>query len=209
MCGVVIKMDSGETLKTGPCAADQSLVTEQKTYEFNSNTNMFLSVGGIPSTGWQAVGAQGIKQFFTMTLQSFYAEFDLGASPHDFWITPPEKHVNDLMTLQYPKFIQKAQCASSILQYGLRVELFMVNDNDGSLMLLPDWISTSQTALSVRLTNRQQLGRAHTMRLIASLPQDPEQRTIKQTFQINIHNPCNNGNRVVWTSAAKEAKVSA
>jgi hypothetical protein len=86
------------------------------------------------------------------------------------------------VTLQYPKFIQKAQCASSILQYGLRVELFVVDDNDGSLMLLPDWITTTQTALTVRLTNKQQLGRAYTMRVIASLPQDPDQRTIKQTF---------------------------
>ena len=76
-------------------------------------------------------------------------------------------------------------------------------------MLLPDWITTTQTALTVRLTNKQQLGRAYTMRVIASLPQDPDQRTIKQTFQLNVRNPCNNGNRVIWTSADKEAKTTA
>jgi hypothetical protein len=68
ICGVTIKMDSGEVLKAGPCSGDLSLVTDSKTYEFNQNTNLFLSVGGIPSTGWQVVGIQGIKQFFTMTL---------------------------------------------------------------------------------------------------------------------------------------------
>jgi hypothetical protein len=60
------------------------------------------------------------------------------------------------------------------LQYGIRVELFMINDNDGSKMLLPDWITTTTTALTVDLTNKAFLGKAYTFRLIATLPQDPK-----------------------------------
>jgi hypothetical protein len=45
-------MDIGEVLKAGPCANDVSLALEQKEYYFNSNSNLFLSVGGVPSTGW-------------------------------------------------------------------------------------------------------------------------------------------------------------
>jgi len=45
-------MDNSEVLKAGPCADDVSLALNQKDYYFNSNSNLFLSVGGVPSTGW-------------------------------------------------------------------------------------------------------------------------------------------------------------
>jgi len=46
----------------------------------------------------------------------------------------------------------------------------MVNDNDGTQMLLPDWITTNTTALTVKLTDKTFMGKAYTMRVIASLP---------------------------------------
>jgi hypothetical protein len=48
IAGVLIKMDSGETLSAGSLKASG----ETKSYSFDSTTNLFLSVGGLPSAGW-------------------------------------------------------------------------------------------------------------------------------------------------------------
>jgi hypothetical protein len=45
-------MTSGEKLIAGDCTKDPKLIADKKDYLFNTSSNLFLSVGGIPSSGW-------------------------------------------------------------------------------------------------------------------------------------------------------------
>jgi hypothetical protein len=68
---------------------------------------MFLSVGGYPSGAWQSVGLQGIKSFFNVQLQQFYATSDIGAnSPYSLVVSPLNKRTVDSLTVQFPTFVQ-------------------------------------------------------------------------------------------------------
>ena len=105
-CGVSITMDDGEQLKAGLCATDTSFAEDKKEFAFNNNSNLFLSVGGIPSSGWQVISVNGIKSFDSYGIESFKADFDLGtAGPYDLWISPLDKRTGDQGVIKYPRFI--------------------------------------------------------------------------------------------------------
>lgn len=66
-------MDDGLTLSAGSPNAGADF----KEYAFNSTSNLFLSVGGYPSTGWEIVAPYGTRPVIVMSLDSFTAEFNL------------------------------------------------------------------------------------------------------------------------------------
>jgi|688.fasta_scaffold225839_1 hypothetical protein len=99
-------MSSGEKLIAGDCTKDPKLIAEKKDYLFNTSSNLFLSVGGIPSSGWQVVGIQGIKSFDSLVISSFTADRDLAKTgPFDLWISPLDKRNGDEGKVTYPRFI--------------------------------------------------------------------------------------------------------
>lgn len=119
MCGLTIRMSSGEVLSAGECVNSATMVVDQQSFEFNMTSNMFMGLGGAPAIGWQSVGAQGIKSFVDMQLLDFYANSDLAKKePYEFWVSPIEKATMKSGTIVYPSLTQKTQCASSIVRYG-------------------------------------------------------------------------------------------
>jgi hypothetical protein len=200
-------MTDDVVFKSGPCGSNPSIAKEEKLQEFNDSNNIFLGVGGIPSTGWEIAAMEGHTPTESLSISDFTSDsFITDKGPFEYWISPFDKRAGDEIRIQYPKFSQNPTCAGSILQYGQQVEAYAFNETTQDYEYLPSWLTSKYRYLSVNLADTSVASQDIKIKIKASLPQDPNQSKIEQEFDIKVHNPCNSGNKVTWVDKATENK---
>jgi len=89
-------MNDDVVFKGGPCGSNPSIAKEEKMQQFNDSDNIFLGVGGIPSTGWEIVAMEGHTPTESLSISEFTTDSDIKDNgPFEYWISPYDKRVND------------------------------------------------------------------------------------------------------------------